>query len=67
MDAKESPGPRPWTEAELHKLYRDYFDKQPGICPVCGSQVSMMMDHKEQLAILSIRCRVCGNASTVFA
>ena len=58
---------RRWTDTELHKLFRDYFDKQPGICPVCGHEVGMMMDHKREVTILSIRCRSCGNSSTVLS
>jgi transcription elongation factor Elf1 len=58
---------RRWTDAELHKLFRDYFDKLPGTCPVCGHEVAMMMDHKDNATILSIQCRFCGNSSTVFA
>jgi hypothetical protein len=50
-----SKEPRRWTDAELHKLFSDYFDKLPGTCPVCGHEVRMMMDHNCDVAILSIR------------
>jgi hypothetical protein len=58
---------RRWTDAELHKLFKDYFAKMPGVCPVCGKEVGMMMDHKGETTILSIRCRSCGNSSTVLS
>lgn len=58
---------RPWTNAELHKLFSDYFNKLPGMCPVCGHEVSMMMDHQQYVTILSIRCRGCGNSSNVLS
>jgi hypothetical protein len=56
---------RRWTDSELHKLYQDYFDRLPGTCPVCGCEVGMMMDHKDVMTIISIRCRGCGNTATV--
>ena len=64
----QSDGWRRWTDAELHKLYRDYFERLPGMCPVCGREVGMMLDHKDGgIAILSIRCRNCDNSSTVIS
>jgi transcription elongation factor Elf1 len=65
--ATETQSSRRWTNEELHKLFKDYFDRQPGICPVCASQVSMMMDHEKGMAMLTLRCRGCGNSSTVFS
>ena len=67
LKSKAEPEPRRWTDAELHQLFRDYYDKRPGTCPVCGHEVGMMMDHKGDLTILSIICRFCHNSSTVFA
>jgi hypothetical protein len=56
---------RRWTDAELHRLFSDYYNKLPGVCPVCGHEVSMRMDHKDNVTLLTIRCWGCGNLSTV--
>jgi transcription elongation factor Elf1 len=66
-NASKTPEARRWTNEELHKLFKDYFDKLPGICPVCQREVGMMMDHKDSVTILTIRCRNCGNSSTVMS
>jgi hypothetical protein len=56
---------RRWTNEELHKLFREYFERLPGTCPVCASQVGMMMDHQNGSTILHLRCEGCGNTATV--
>ncbi|HLH54916.1 MAG TPA: hypothetical protein VKY92_15000 [Verrucomicrobiae bacterium] len=67
MDPDPPSQPRRWTNEELHKLFRDYFDGLPGICPVCGKEVGMMMDHKGGVTMLTIRCRGCHNSSVVMS
>jgi len=56
---------RPWTEEEQQKLFRDYFDRLPGICPVCASEVHMMMEHKGDVTALVMRCGGCSNSAVV--
>jgi ribosomal protein S27AE len=57
---------REWTDAELHKLFKEYFAKLPGTCPVCGHGVGFMTDHSDNTAMLTIRCRFCNNSRNVF-
>jgi hypothetical protein len=56
---------RQWTQVEQSKLFDDYFARLPGICPVCACPVGMMVEHKETVAVMTIRCRGCGNTARV--
>jgi hypothetical protein len=56
---------RQWTNNDKQKLMADYFERLPGICPVCACEVSMMIEHGQAMAILSLRCRGCGNFGKV--
>jgi hypothetical protein len=55
---------RRWTDPEKHKLFKEYFDKDPGICPVCGRTVHMMMEQSAGVVTLTMRCD-CGNRAQV--
>ena len=55
---------RPWKEFEKRKLFEAYFQREPGICPVCAREVRMMMEHQGEEAILVMRCD-CGNKGKV--
>lgn len=56
---------RLWTNDEKQKLLADYFERLPGLCPVCACEVSMMMEHGQDVATLSLRCRGCGNSGKI--
>jgi hypothetical protein len=68
--AELSPGKpgtrsRAWTKKEQQKLFKDYFDRMPGTCPICGRMVSMMLDHRDEVTIVRMLCRGCHNWAVV--
>jgi hypothetical protein len=58
-------GARRWMDEEQQKLFEEYVARLPGICPVCGHEVHVMVDHARALATLLMRCEGCGNSGRV--
>jgi len=56
---------RQWTREERQKLFHIYFGPLPGMCPVCGHEVSMIMSNLEQRATLLLSCGGCNNKASV--
>ena len=54
-----------WTREEQHQLRKAYYDRLPGVCPVCGAQVSMRPEMVRGERMLLIRCWSCGNRALV--
>src|SRR5256885_13156926 len=55
---------RHWTETEKQKLFKDYFERLPGMCSACGRPVRMMTHHELGAVTLQLRCD-CGNQASV--
>lgn len=56
---------RPWTEAEQQRLFDDYLGTSPGVCPVCGDEVGMVMSCLAERVKLLLTCQGCGNKASV--
>lgn len=56
---------RQWTAEERQRLFDDYFGPWPGICPVCGHEVCMVMSNLGRTVSLLLTCDGCGNKSSV--
>lgn len=56
---------RQWTREERQNLFHDYFGTSPGICPVCGHEVSMVMSNLGRTVTLLLSCDGCDNKTQV--
>jgi hypothetical protein len=58
-------GVRQWTREEGQELFDVYFGPLPGICPVCGHEVCMIMSNLAQRVTLLMTCDGCDNKASV--
>jgi len=56
---------RQWTWEERQKLFNVYFGPLPGICPVCGYEVCMIMSNLAPRVTLLLTCDGCKNKASV--
>ena len=56
---------REWTEQDKCALFQKYFDDQPATCPVCSSQVQIIMDQIGDTVALLMHCDGCGTKARI--
>jgi hypothetical protein len=56
---------RAWTKEEQESLFDSYFSSSPDICPVCSSEVSMVMSYLGRTVTLLLCCEGCDNKAHV--
>lgn len=56
---------RRWTDEEKQQLFRQYFDRLPGVCPVCSGAVRMMLHSGGNSVTLHMFCSTCRNIGQI--